>query len=65
MEESGLLSDSDKGAAATTQVFNVVLILIVLDLGVKSWYTLIYDMNLVFRVSTNSTSMLFERKARG
>ena len=59
MRKLCFLSDPEKGATTASQISDVVLVVLKLDLSVESGNTLVHNVNLIFRVSSNGSSMLF------
>lgn len=64
MKQSSFLCDSNKSSTTTSQIFNVIFSSIILNLRMKSWYTFINNMNLIFRMSSNSSAVLLQWKTR-
>lgn len=65
MKESGFFRDSDESATAASQIPDVVLIVFVFDLGMKSWDAFIDNMYLIFGMPSDGSAVLFEGEARG
>lgn len=64
MKKPGFLCDSEESATAASQVVYVVFVLIILNVSVESGDALIDNMDLILRMPSNRTPVLFQRKTR-